>query len=68
MRIIKRYVNIIRMICRKLRNGLSAKEIAGDLEEEEAVILQYCEAASVCAPEYDGEKVWDEYKKKQNIE
>ena len=57
---------VIRMICRKLRKGLSVQEIAEDLEEDEALISSICEVASHFAPEYNEQKIWEEYKNRKS--
>ena len=54
---------ILRMTCKKLRKGLSVQEIVEDLEEDEALIAAICKAAESYAPEYDEQKVWEEYNK-----
>lgn len=54
---------VLRMICKKLRKGLSDQEIVEDLEEDESLISAICKAAESCAPEYEEQKVWEEYNK-----
>ena len=54
---------VLRMTCKKLRKGLSVPEIAEDLEEDEVLISAICKAAESCAPEYEEQKVWEEYNK-----
>ena len=48
---------MIRLVCRKLRKGKSAEEIASDLEEDEIRIRIICNQAQNYAPNYDEEEV-----------
>ena len=49
--------NLIRLVCRKLRKGKKAEEIAKDLDEDETRISAICETASKYAPDYNEEDV-----------
>lgn len=51
-------MKLISQVCRKLRKGKGAEEIADDLEEELEVIERICEAARETAPEYDVETIY----------
>lgn len=53
---------VIELVCRKLRKGKAAEDIAEDLEEDVETIRQICQAASAYAPEYDSYKVYEAVK------
>ena len=48
---------LIKMICRKLRKGKDAEQIADELEEDEIRVKVICDAAAEYAPDYDEERV-----------
>ena len=54
--------NKIDLICKKLRKGKSAEEIAEILEEEPGETRRICQTAAPFAPEYDSEKVFGAYR------
>ena len=54
---------IVAKVCQKLQKGCSVEEIAEMLEEDIETIRVICEIAKAYAPEYDMEKVWNEYVK-----
>lgn len=58
--------NRIEMICKKLRKGKSAEVIAEELEEEIAVIEKICIVAAPFAPEYDSDKIVEEWLMEKN--
>lgn len=51
---------IISLICKKLRKGQDAVQIAKDIEEDISYITDICEIARKYAPDYDEEKVFRE--------
>ncbi len=50
---------LISLVCRKLRKGKTAEEIATDLEEDIEQIRNICEAAQDLAPEYDKDSIYE---------
>ena len=56
---------LLAQICRKLSKGKSLQEIAEDLEEKEKDIQDMYEFAITFAPEYDENRVFEEYIKKR---
>lgn len=52
---------LVSIVCKKLRKGLSASEIAEQLEESPEVIQQLCEFAKQSAPDYDVEEIVESY-------
>jgi hypothetical protein len=50
-----------RLVCKKLRRHKSVSEIAEDLEEDEEIIKEMCDVAEKYAPEYDVDKVMEEW-------
>lgn len=57
---------LIKLICKKLRKGLTSEEIAELLEEDLSTVQEICEAAVSYAPDYEEEKVLSAYLKKNN--
>lgn len=55
---------LVEQICKKLRKEKSVEIIAEELEVEEDKIQSICEAAKVCAPEFDCDKVYQAWKEK----
>ena len=51
-------LNMIRLVCKKLRKGKTPEEISEDLEEDMEVILRICNAANEYAPDYDAEAIY----------
>ncbi len=51
---------LIDMICRKLRMGKEAAEIAEELDEDHEVVDVICEIAAKYAPTFDDESVFNE--------
>lgn len=51
--------NLTALVCKKLRKGCSAEEIADILEEDPDTICGICSIAEAYAPDYDTEKVWE---------
>lgn len=49
---------LIGQICRKLKKGKTAEQIADELEEELETVVSICKAAKAFAPEYDREKIY----------
>ena len=58
--------HLISMICRKLRKGKTVSQIAEDLDENENDISKVYIIAQKYAPDYDEEKIIEEYWKKQS--
>lgn len=56
---------LVDLSCRKLRKGKKPDEIAEELEEKAEVIRSICQAADIFAPEYNYEKVYRAWKRKQ---
>ena len=52
-------LQLIEMVCKKLRKGKEVWQIADELEEDEVRIKIICDAAAAFAPEYDEEKVFE---------
>lgn len=52
---------IIDLICKKLRKGKTAEVIAEEVEHDLQTVQEICEVAALFAPEYDGEKVAEEW-------
>lgn len=52
-------LKLISLVCRKLRKGKEAEEIAEDLEEDLEIIGGICEAAKETAPEYNTGKIYE---------
>lgn len=53
-----RKLNLIEMVCRKLRKGKLSAQIAEELDEDFAETERICAAAQQCAPEYDSERIY----------
>ncbi|MGN1147238.1 MAG: hypothetical protein ACI4TB_02375 [Lachnospiraceae bacterium] len=51
-------LNLITLICRKIKKGKSPEQIAEDLDEELPVVERICEVAKQCAPDYDCEEIY----------
>lgn len=59
---------ILDLICRKLRKGKTAEQIAGELEEEDVVYIQkICEAAAELSPDYDSNMLYELLTKNEKI-
>jgi hypothetical protein len=52
---------LMEQICKKLRRHKSVSEIAEDLEEDVGLIQKMCDVAEKYAPEYDVDKVMEEW-------
>ena len=55
-------IQLIKLICKKLRKGKTAAEIAEILEEDENKIKALSDIASKYAPEYDEDSVINDFK------
>ena len=55
---------LVDLVCKKLKKEKSVETIAEELEVEQEKIQSICEAATVCAPEFDCEKVYQAWKGK----
>lgn len=53
-------MKLIAQVCRKLQKNKTAEQISGELEEPLDVVEKICEVARKCAPEYDGEAIYQE--------
>ena len=53
---------MVSLICKKMRKGQNAAQIAEALEEEVSYVERICEAAGQYAPEYEVEEVYKEIK------
>ena len=51
----------IDLVCRKLAKGKTSEAIAEDLEEDLSEVQRICDAAAKHAPDYDIEKILQEY-------
>lgn len=51
----------IDLVCRKLAKGKAPETIAEDLEEDLSEVQRICDAAAKYAPDYDIEKILQEY-------
>lgn len=51
-------MKLITLVCRKMQKNKTAGQIAEELEEALDVVEKICEAARKCAPEYDGEAIY----------
>lgn len=56
-----RIETLINLVCKKWNKGFTFPEIADLLEEKESVIQEICDIAARYAPEYDIERITDEY-------
>lgn len=56
---------LVSLVCRKLRKGKTAEEIAADLEEDIEQIRNICEVAQELAPEYDKDSVYEKLMKQE---
>ena len=54
-------LKLIRLVCKKLAKNLSVPEIADMLEEDEAVIQKIVDIALPLAPDYDEEKILEQF-------
>lgn len=52
---------LVDLVCRKLAKGKTAETIADDLEEDINEVKRICNAAEKYAPDYDSEKVLQEF-------
>ena len=52
---------LVSQVCRKLRKGKGQEMIAKELDEDLDLIKIICQAAGVFAPEYEEEKVFEEF-------
>ena len=51
-------INLISLICKKLKKDKSTEQIAEELEEEISIIEPICKVASDFAPEYDVHEIY----------
>ena len=54
-----KYMQLIEMVCRKLKKGKDASAIADELDENPKMIDRICQAAAQTAPDYDYEQIWE---------
>ena len=54
---------LVKLICKKLRQGTSVELIAKELEEDLGRVRGICKAAKGLAPDYDAEKVMEKLKR-----
>ena len=59
---------LIRLVCRKLRKGMTLQEICEDLEETEDVLGPICEVAAMFSPEYAETQIWEELQRMKGVE
>lgn len=52
---------IIEQVCKKLKKNKTPEQIADELEEEITIITAICETAQKYSPEYDVEKIYEEW-------
>ena len=57
---------LIGQICKKLSKGKSINIIADEVEEDEEFVKEICTIAENYAPDYDVEKIYDEWKNDKN--
>lgn len=57
---------LLRLICKKLVKGKSLEEIADDLEEDVDTIKPMYDVAVKFSPDYDVDKIFEEYKNEMN--
>lgn len=57
-----RTINLITMVCRKLKKGKLPEIIAEELDEDEELIGKICMTANEFAPEYDVEQIYNAIK------
>ena len=55
-------IKLIKQVCKKLDKGKSPDEIADDLEDELSTITRICEVASLYAPDYDYNLIYNQIK------
>ncbi len=58
---------LVSQVCRKLRKGKTAAQIAEDLDEELKVIETICEVAQEYAPDYDEKKILEKIMEKNTV-
>ena len=58
----------INLICKKLSKGKSIETIASEIEEDEAFVKEISSIAEKYLPDYDEEKIYEEWKQKELIE
>lgn len=54
-------IKLVKLICKKLCKNKTPEEISIDLEEDLEVVRQICVIADEFAPEYDSEKIYEQY-------
>lgn len=54
-------IYLITLVCKKLQKGKTVADIAEDLEEDETLIKAITDIAEKNMPDYDAEKIWEEY-------
>ena len=62
------FLNMIKLVQRKLRKGKKAKTIAEELEESFANVERICEAVEKCGLEADPQEIYDEMQKTTTIQ
>ena len=60
-------LTLIKQICKKLSKGKSVSVIADEIEEDEAFVDEICAIAEKYAPDYDEEKIYEEWKQKVTV-
>lgn len=60
---IGRETKLVEMICRKLKKGKSAEQIAEELEEDKSLVEEICLAAEALGSDYDVGEVYRNWKK-----
>ena len=58
----------INLICKKLSKGKSIEAIASEIEEDEEFVKEISSIAEKYLPDYDEEKIYEEWKQKEIIE
>lgn len=53
------YIQLIKMVCRKLQKGKNENTIADELDEDIGLITKVCQAAAQAAPNYDCDEIYN---------
>ena len=59
---------VISLICKKLRKGQPAVQIADALEEDVAYVENICNIAQKYAPDYDVDKIFQEVEQDRSVQ
>ena len=66
-KVIGKDLSLITLICKKLVKGKSIEAIADEVEEDEELVTEICSIAKKYLPDYDEEKIYDEWKQQSGL-